>query len=504
MKALLSALVLALAGVAGAAPRPAAPLEPWARTFSGTPDTVLFLGINGELLRAPFHFATAETLWRPAALERLSRLVMAPDGRRAAWISRSGDRDLTSLWLLEADGVRCAARFGSLVPSDYGTVRYESGAPTRSDPVIGGARLVEASPMSRRGAVNVLAWRDDGALLFGFDRGLAMIAPDSLLPTIISSAIVSSLRVLEPAAVYLAEAIRIGDAAAPDPQAGGSFARDPSGIEKRGVVEQDPAGRAVGKDTPGDVPRSGGASSSTSRRPEEGRYLMYPTGPLLHTYAAGDLDPRDLWAASASTVWWANGRQLRAIRAYDPTPLALGQDATPIAWLVYDPSRNALLRTRGREVVQRPEESDTEQVLWTAHAPIEEVLVSRGSTTCLFVTGDSLIAWSPSSETRVTAARGGIKPIAFVECADGTRLLAGERSGRRLFVIEAIGALREIPVPIKKWSALDLAPGGRQVLVFDPGWRVPESVQVLDPATESWTAVENPGVAGWEPLTPIR
>ena len=59
-----------------------------------------------------------------------------------------------------------------------------------------------------------------------------------------------------------------------------------------------------------------------------------------------------------------------------------------------------------------------------------------------------------------------------------------------------------IGVPRVKGGVFLPVSKGARILLYDPAPRPPAVLNVLDVRTGAWTAVENPGIAGWEPLEP--
>ena len=120
------------------------------------------------------------------------------------------------------------------------------------------------------------------------------------------------------------------------------------------------------------------------------------------------------------------------------------------------------------------------------------------------VAGDSLFAWDPLDGGVRRAALAGLEPTALLEGPDGA-LLVATRGGRNappgLARFDA-GRLAPLAVPAVKGGMFVPVSRGSRVLLFDPGSRPPATLHVLDVRSGRWDAVENPGIAGWEPLEP--
>ena len=487
---------LALASLAMLPGAARAAAVPWSEAFAGESDTVIAIGARGELVRAPFHLASAETIWTPPPGEHLARMRVSPGGR-IAWLSRAGDRDPTTLWVADAFGVRRVAAFPSLVPSDLGAVRYEPAGPTTADDDVRGARLL-APPRGRRGgSANALSFRGgDDAILFGSGEGLGIAFADTGLARLASRALVVALHPLEPAPIVLAEVLRLDetrrqDLTPPDMP----FGRDPEGAAA----------------PPGQPPY--GMGGRASRRPagvEPSRYLLYATATGVRVFPAGTLEPRDRWTASGGTVWWAEGRQVLAVEAHDPGPRVVVEDRQPVAWLAYDPGLRGLLRASGGQLLWRAETAggggatsaaDEERVLLTLTGPITAVLRADGDAALGLVTADSLVLWTPATGSREAAALGGIVPEAMLRLAGGERLLAARRGGKLALHRFEAGRLAPLEGPALEDARVVASPGGGALIVYVPAARPPGTLHAWRPGA-GWMEVANPGLIGWEPLTP--
>ena len=477
------ALLLMLSGQAQAAT--------WREAVAGERDTVAFFGAHGELLRAPFDLATRETLWAPDGAEHLVRLAVAPDGVRLAWLTRSGDRTATTLWLWDRDGTRRVAAYWGLVPSDYGSLRFEAVMPSVDDPEIVGERWLIPSSATRTGSCNAMAWMWDGsALLFGYRDGLARAPLDTGLVRVVSPALVMGLRRLDPAPMLLADVIhlgqgRFGDIVAASPE----LSRDGTG-RARGV-EESPGERTKGQRVVA----------------QPGSYLLYPVGREMRIFSAPDLLPTDPWTASPGTLWWVeNKRRLRAVRAHDPKPTLERESKDPIVWLEYVAGRRSVLTAAGRAVIARPEDPGPESTLLATGRPIETVLAAAGATLRAVVTHDSLIAWEPATGVSHAIALGGVSPTALLHLEADTWVVVdaeGRHPSPALYRLDLeAGRLETLSAPEVRGGRVSAGPGGRTLLIAAAGAHRPTSVSVYDLATRQWSEAQNPGITGWELLTP--
>ena len=75
MRSAWRALALAVAVLSAPARLEAAA---WSEVFAADTDTMVFIGADGTLLRAPFSLATRETLWTPPPGQGLLRVRVSP------------------------------------------------------------------------------------------------------------------------------------------------------------------------------------------------------------------------------------------------------------------------------------------------------------------------------------------------------------------------------------------------------------------------------------------
>lgn len=465
----LALAVLALPSAARAAD--------WRATFAAESDTVAFIGTGGELFKAPFHLAERETLWSPEGPERISRFLVSPDGRHVAWLTRIGDQGLTWLWSSLAPGLHRLVGFLPFQPRRRGVLRYEPAIPTNQDAHARGGRLIEPNATMRRLSINALEWGVDGAsLAFGFDQGLAVTRADSGAAREISPARILSLTLLDPAPFYLAEVVIPSFDAAREPEGGAEF---------------DPLQR----------PEPGAASGSTARW-----HLVYPTFPEWKLFEASTLDGRDAWTADATTVWWADGKTIRAVRAHDPKPRVEVNAGAPVVWVGHDPSRDAIAWVAGRDVSRRPIGGGEPARVIRLHADCRRVLSGARGRRHALVAGDSLILWNPADDSRQSLGLGGVDPSAVIESSSGALLVAGStaRASTALLYRADVASRRLVPLDLPKLKngSLVATPSGERALWFRPDPKPPETLYVVDVATGASSPVDNPGVVAWEVLRP--
>jgi hypothetical protein len=475
----------------------AAPSRPeaatWSATFAADTDTMVFIGADGSLWRAPFSLAARETLWTPPPGQDLVRLRVSPDGRRVAWLSRGYDQDTTRLW---TDGGRAPrVRFFALRPLAYGRVHSEPATPTLLDPDVRGARLVQPGPRLLRKVANTLEWTPDSrAVVFGYDDGVAAVPADGGAGFGVSRALAVRLAALEPAPIYLVDAL----------------------VLRRQTTYFPPEGRAV---HPSDmaVPLEDGRpvldalelahpDVLIARGISSGMYLLYPLAGRWRVFGAADLTPERLRAASAGTVWWAAGATIRAVRTHDPTATTEVHAGAPVRWLDYDAAARSLVWAAGREASRRPEDGGATVTVLRATSPIRAVFPSRDGSRVWLVTGDSLLVWQLRDDAVRGVALGGLEPTAVFETPQGYALVptkGGRRDvpglARTDFTAGRLVAL-EVP-PVKGGRFVSVSRGAR-LLLFDPTGEAPRTLHVLDVSGGHWDTVDNPGIAGWEPLEP--
>ncbi len=465
----------------------------WSEVFSAVPDTVVFLGADGTLLRAPFSLAAPETLWRPADGQRLVRVRVSADGRRVAWLTRAYDRDTTRLWVDGPGGGELRMRYFAFEAQRYGQPHSEAGVPSTEDQGSRGGRLVQPNALMRRVASNTLQWTpDDRALVFGYDDGIAAVPADSGEGFVVSKAFAVGLESLEPAPIYLVNALVLRDRLEYLPQTGRRLSDVHTPMEE-GVPSLTAQGRG-----PGDL--------LEGRAATPGRYLLYPMPGRWRVFDAGDLSAARRRAVSPGTVWWAVGPTIRAIRTHDPNPTVEVRSRDDVVWLGYDDVHRALVWAAGGQVVRRPEDGGADSTILRTADPIRAALPAARSRRVGFVAGDSLLLWDPLGDSPRRVALGGLDPAALFETALGevlvqTAALRGAPPGlaRADF---ATGKLLVLDMPRVKGGTLVAAPGGSYLLAFEPGPKPPATLHVFDVAASRWETVANPGIAGWELLGP--
>lgn len=462
----------------------------WSDVFAADSDTMVFLGADGALLRAPFHLAVRETLWTPPPGQDLVHVRVSPDGRRVAWLSRGFDHDTTRLWVDGASGPR--VRYFALLPGTYGRVHSEVAVPSLEDDAVRGARLVEPGPLTRRRASNTLEWTPDSrAVVFGYDDGIAAVPADGGAGFGVSRALAVRLTALEPAPIYLVDAIVLRAQAT-------YFAPEGRGVHPSDMAVPLEDGRPVL-----DALELAHPDVMITRGATAGTYLLYPLAHRWRVFTASDLTPSRLRAASAGTVWWAVGGSIRAVRAHDPAPTTEVRGREPVLWLGYDETTRSLLWVAGREVSRRPEDGGETAVLLRTAKAIRAVLPAVAGGRLGLVAGDSLVVWDRGGEVQ-RAALAGLEPAALFEGPEGVLLVAtrgGRKTPPRLARLEG-GRLVPLEVPPVKGGQFVPVSHGAKLLLFDPGGRAPETLHVLDVRGGRWDVVENPGIAGWEPLEP--
>lgn len=483
--ATIVAVGLALAG--GAPPIGAARAATWNEVLAAETDTVFFVTNAGALLRAPFHLGAAETLWVPEAGEKLTRLLVSPAGRSVAWLSRAGDRLPTTLWRAGDRPTQAVAKFQALVPSDLGTLHFESTGPTTDDLTIRGERLCAATAMNRGPSCNVLEWAPDGRdLVFGDAEGLLRMAVDSMSADEVSRAIVRRVKLLDPAPIYLAEVIRAEEGPRP-------HGTDPA--EVTGPIS-----------TPGSAFLGGRAEVPTGRQMAQGRYLVYPAGRRWPAFDAADFQLADPWAASFDQVWWASGKKIWSVRSNDPKPTLEADASGAVPWLEFDVSRRSLMSASGRQVLRRREGERGDSVVLSLAAPIRAVLRPPRGSWRGFVSGDSLILWNTADDARASFMLPGLEPSGLFEGTNGEIVVTGlsgkpalpalfraDRESRRLI---------QEPGSKVKGGVFVSSPGGSAILFFRPDDRPPGKLRVYEIATARWAEIPNPGVLAWEPVAP--
>jgi hypothetical protein len=321
------------------------------------------------------------------------------------------------------------------------------------DPTSRGARLLASNPLMRRQAATPVAWTpDQRGVVFGYGEGLAVAGLDSGRAAQVNEALVVTLRELEPAPIYLAEAV----------------------VLRRGTAEP-------------------------------GRYLIYPAPGRWRTFDAGGFSFSNPWTASEGTVWWGAGKDVMAVQAHDPTPKVALENADPVVWLEYDHGHRAVHVATERRVVRVPEGEGKPVELFAPAGEITAVIGTRGGTRGV-VAGDSLVLWTLATDERRTLALGGIQPRGLHEAADGTLWVTGVRARGSTTVLArfdpAAGTLFDVEGPTIKNGRIVATPARDRFVLWSPDSKPPPTLHVYDIATARWSEVANPGIVAWEPIAP--
>ncbi len=494
MRLTLAALAACLALTAV----PSARAATWSEVFASVPDTMVFLGEDGALLRAPFSLATRETLWLPEGGQHVVRLRVSPDGRRVAWLTRVAETDTTRLWVDGPTGAVLRVRFFALVPDRYGRVHSEPGVPTIEDHEVRGGRLLQPGALMRRLPVNTLEWTPDSrAVVFGYDDGIAAVPADGGAGFGVSKALAVGLVALEPAPIYLVDAIVLRNELTFMPQQGaGTNPAEAPGIIEDGQ-EWRPVSNALELAHP-DVLIARGAVSGT--------YLIYPMAHRWRVFTASDLNSARHRAASPGTVWWATGDVIHAVRTADPSPTTEVRARTAVTWLGYDEPRRALAWAAGREVGRKPEDGGEATTVLRTSTPIRAGLAAGREGPVAFVTADSLVLWRPQDDAVRRYGLGGLKPTALIEGPSGEALVVtgGQKQAPPGLARadSASGRLVPLEVPAVKGGRFTVVARGAFLLLYDPAQKAPASLHVYDVRANLWRSVANPGITAWEPLEP--
>jgi hypothetical protein len=454
----------------------------WHDVFAADSDTVVFLGAHGELWKAPFHLATRETLWTPREGEHLARVRVSPDGRGVAWVTRGTEADTTRLWVAADGRVRDPIRYFSLQPSRFDRLHVETAMPTIEDSDIHGARFLKPNALTRRVSSTTVEWTPDSrAVVFGFDDGIAAAPVDSGKAFEVSRALAVELHLLDPAPIYLVDAVVLRgreqiDTPAASGQSGGQEAPPRPGAIRRGA------------------------------RAEQGSYLLYPLPHRWRVFDAGGFNSSKPWAASEGTVWWADGRSIRAIRTSDPRPTEEAHSSFSVPWLGFLSVTRELAWASGHDLHVRPESGGRDTTVATLPGSIKAVLRSATGDQLGLVGEQRMTLWDPIGRHALTVDLGG-RNVTGLFVAPGGALfvtLAGARDhiAQLARVNAGTGALEPVTTPPIKGGLFAAASGGARILLFDPGPQAPATLHVYDVASGTWTDVENPGLSGWEPLAP--
>ncbi len=477
---------------------PSARAASWGEVFAADSQKFVFFGADGTLMRAPFNLATRETLWIPTQGQHLVRVRVSPDGERVAWLTRAFDGDTTRLWVDGPDGAVLRVRYFGLQPDHYGRVHSEPGVPSTEDPEALGARLVQPGPLMRRLEANTLEWTPDSrAVVFGYNDGIAAVPANGGSGFAVTKALAVRLDALEPAPIYLVDAIVLRKHTRYfNPTTPTDLADTDIPLEEDDILPGQPALNALELAHP-DV--------MITKIATGGSYLLYPMPHRWRVFGASGLSTSRIRAASAGTIWWAAGDIVRAIRTADPNPTVEVRAPGSVVWLHYDETQRALLWAGGREVGRKAEDGPASTAVMRTGSNVRAGIESQQGNLIGLVTSDSLLVWDIGDDRVQRVALGGFKPSDLFQGPAG-QVVVGGQSARGLPQLARAdfeqGRLRELETPVVKGGVFCGAGDGAWVLLYDPGIRPPDNLQAFDVRAEHWTDLENPGLAGWEPLEP--
>lgn len=468
-------LIAAIAITLAAAASPVCAAS-WSEACAADSDTTVFFAGDGTLLRGPFHLATRETLWTPAPGERLVRVRVSPDGRQVAWLSAVEGRDSTTLWVAGDTPARALARYLPLQPGRYGVLHYEAPIPSVQDADIAGGRLIQPNVHMRGLDAYVLEWTPDShALVIGHTRGLSAITVEGGDAFPVNGALATSLEPLAPAPFYLVRAIVQRGQAAPDAPEG-------------------QLGEQVS-------PMPNGARATN--RAEQASYLLYPLPHRWRVYPGSAFDPEERHAANDVTAWYASGGKLRAVRVDDPREQVVADVGGRTFWLGTDASRREVLWASEKGLYAHAEEGGATRTLRRPHGPVRAAFTSRDGAV-VGVVSDSLLVWDVAAGEGQSFALGGLDPVALYRTPDGALAVLTATHGKASGLARVDFAAHQLQPtgPSVANAAVAQSPSGRLLLLYDPAATAPARVHVYDAASQRWTDADNPGITGWEPLTP--
>ncbi len=454
--------------------------EPWGSVFAAESDTTFFLFQDGVVVRAPFHLGSPETLWTCPAGQHVVRFVTSPRGGRIAWTSRSSDPgDTTRLWIGSARGAERRLSYFAMQPRRHGHEYAEPSAPTIADPSASGARLIRGNTRLDGPCANSLVWTSNGrSVVVGYDGGIAGVVPGTQGVSRLTSNFAVKLEPVPPSRWILADVLL----------------RAPSSQPQVSQFELDRI-----------VLFGGNVSGGRVAEPLRRRRMLVGLGPesLLVCHA-----PRWITAkvrtAGHTKLWWAEDRQVRALRTGDCAAADIVVTSSEVRWLGYDPAHRQLLGLSGRRLWRIDEEGGTPEPVLEAASGVRGVITSPGVTHVALVTHDSLLVWTAGTDRVRRLRRRGPVPDGLFAAPGGALVTCSKGPFGWLPVLAraeaADGGLQPIEIPRALRSAVVQATtSGRWILLMEPGAQPPRNVLAYDLASGLWHTVENPGISAWEP-----
>jgi hypothetical protein len=347
----------------------------------------------------------------------------------------------------------------------------------------------------RRVMCNTLEWTPDSRdVVFGYHDGIAAVPAGGGTGLVVSRVLAVTIDALDPAPIYLVDAIvpkeRLRDL---EPGAQGTLSSGAVAPGDDGQPNLNPMDLAHPEVMMG-------------RRATSGTYLLYPMARRWRVFTSSGLTRGRPRAASSTTVWWARGSTVHAIRAADPDRTEEVRTEGDVLWLGYDETSRTLAWAARREWGRRSEEGERTSTVVRARTSIRAVLPSRTGRRVGLVTSDSMLVWDPAGDAVQRLALGGLKPEALFEGPDGEVLVAtsgGRRSPPGLARAgPGDGCLVALEVPEVRGGRFHPVGEGAWLLLYGAMPRPPESLFAYEVRARRWVVVENPGISGWEPLAP--
>lgn len=458
----------------------------WSEALAGAADTVVFLGQDGALWRAPFHLGSREVLWAPRPGEHMVRVSVSPDGRHLAFITRIAEEDTSWIWIGGPEPPSIRGTFASVLPYRWNHLHFEPYEPTLADRAFRGGRFLQVGTRRWVRSSNTLAWTADArGVVFGYNNGVAFAEADSPRAIQVSSALPMDMLVLDPApmvlldAIVLREGLRQGSLLTPQEKTS-------QGMRSMNDAILNPALQG------------------------EAWYLLYPSAGSWRAFPSSGLDADRKWTASESAVWWVAGRvphpsagQIRVVHAHDPTPVVEVQERDPVVWLGFDPPSRSLLWASGVTLQRKSEGGAPASPLLRLKAPILRVLRVEDGRYAVCTRDSVHLVDTRTSDVRA-AALAGLEPDRAFPMSGGGVLLAVDGEGSKAPALvrmdAAVAGLETVGTPAVKKGRWASTPAVSHLVLFEPGRRAPDRVQIYEIASRRWSEVGNPGITGWEEI----
>lgn len=459
----------------------------WRDVFAGVRDTAVFLMERGELVRAPFHLASRDTLWVPEAEQHVVSLRTSSRGGHVAWTTRAVDGDTTRLWLRTPAGRRLRLLYFAPRAAQLHATFSRPDAPSVEDETARGARLVRTNVQSRRQSLDALEWLTvPDRVVVGSDGGTAVVGDERGRPRLEGRVFPRALQALTPSPMLLVDGYVYAGTLV-------HTGRDGAPIRVTELANVDAAGRFDQFDLEHLF-----EWHQTRDEPQRMAFVAIPDSAGWRWLPVPGRREDLQWAAFDTTLWFVERDVIRRLTPSASQAVREAEVRSRVMWLGVAGGRLCWFSARGLECADPAAREP--RLMWRPARGVQTVIPSRDGRSALAVSDDSLHVLGADGTLR-TFARGRLEPREWFAAA-GDRVLVAARpavgSPVDLFELGA-GAPRAVGMPRVPGGVLQPVGAGEWLLLHATGKHPPLTLHAYDVRARQWSAVRNPGIVAWEP-----